>query len=303
MLHASVVVCGFVGLSSAIRTDFKSNEDTVLGVGMVLQKIRILLPEDLQTSTVFMQVMGGLESKSETTPADNLQSVLRATVSDIVNVTDKHVVDQTQANSDVESKFGEIPNLVNITVLKEANISQPCTTASTASQFQWDQTRVDFACSMDATAGVPSCNTQLQTFNQAVAKDKTSLEDALKDATADFQSKTAACAAANCECGQALQTQCGKAVEFNSFIDVLKNEQDARIPEWNSGSIIKCLLDGVVEGTGGLTEPDLTDCTRNLNYAGELDVVGWKRKLQQLLEVTDVCDSDEFNFKLSQCSR
>merc|ERR1719469_432652 len=119
MLHASVVVCGFVGFSSAIRTDFKSNEDTVLGVGMVLQKIRILLPEDLQKSTVFMQVMGGLESKSETTPAENLQSALQSTINDIVNVTEKHIDDQTQATSEVTSKLEEITLLVSETTAKE----------------------------------------------------------------------------------------------------------------------------------------------------------------------------------------
>jgi len=291
MLHASVVVCGFFALTRAIRTDFKSSEDTVLGVGMVLQKIRTLLPEDLQASTVFMQVMGGLQSKSETAPG-NLKSVLKSTIDDIVTVTQKHKSDHDQTAGELVSKFNAMNLSVTSTIAEKARVKPPCDTALAASRFAWNEkNRVNFACSLDVNG---KCDTHMEDFNARLGQVRTSLERSLAAAVTNFNTKTDSCVAAKCVFGKALQTQCGQASEYKSGVAVLSNALHARRTEWKSATVISCLLHGVVEETGDLTTADLQDCTTKLNYngdVGQLDLALWHNKLQDLLDTTDACGS------------
>merc|ERR1719469_130192 len=259
---------------------------------MVLQKIGILLPEDLQASSVFTQVMGGLQSKSETAPG-NLKSVLTSTINDIVKVTNQHVLDHGRTAEELVSKFKAMTSSVDITTAKKASVVEPCDTALAASRFAWDETkRLNFACSLDVSEG---CNKDKKDFNDRLDQVQTSLTDSLAVAVTNFESKTASCDRSKCVFGEALQTQCGKASEYNSRVAVLTEELKVRRNEWTSGSVIKCLLHGVVHEEGDLTNADLQGCTTKLKYTvdvGKLDLVKWNTKLLNLLGTTDACGSE-----------
>jgi len=297
LLHASAV-CGFFGLSNAIRTDFQSSEDTVLGVGMVLNKIRVLLPEDLQKSSVFMQVMGGLQSKSDATPnvTENLQTMLQSTIDDIENVVETQIRDtHSGTQTEVNSKFEGLEFLVASTIASKTSAVEPCTKASSASHFEWEATNpVNFACSIGASG---SCDSQLKIFKDRLDKVRTSLKDKFDKAAREFKSYTDSCVAAKCEFGEALQTQCGQASEFNSFVNGLGNERHDRQDEWKSASVIKCLLNGVVQGKGELTEEGLQLCDSKVDYALQVGTLDFRNKaLKDLLATTDACDATSVTF-------